>query len=173
MDLAIAILLVVVNIVLAASVFASLPGHWAMLAIALGLEFWRGEFSWWVLGGVLIVCLLAEVLEFLAGAAGAKVGGGSRSAVWGATLGGIVGAVLGTFFLPIPLLGTVVGAAVGAAVAAVAVEAGVAEKEKRSPGKLAKLGAATLFSRAAALVIKGVLALLIAVALSLDAFIGL
>ena len=170
MDLAIATVLVVVNLVLAVSVFVSLPGHWAMLAIALGLHLWRGEFSWWVLGGVLLVCVLAEVLEFLAGAAGAKVGGGSRSAVWGATLGGVVGAVLGTLFLPIPLLGTVVGAAVGAAVAAVAVEAGVAEK--RSPVKLAKLGAATLFSRAAALIIKGVLALLIALALSLDAFIG-
>lgn len=170
MDLGIAITFTLLNVVLAAVVFVGLPGHWMMLAIALGLELWRGEFSWWVLGGALLVCVLAEVLEFLAGAAGAKIGGGSKGAMWAAVFGGLAGGVLGTFFVPVPLLGTVIGAAVGAAVAAVVVEAGTIEK--RTVGGLTKLGAATLVSRAAALALKGFLAVFVALALSLDAFIG-
>ena len=57
--------------------------------------------------------LLAEVLEFLMGAAGARRAGGSKRGAAMAIVGGIVGAVLGTA-LPVPVLGTLAGACAGA-----------------------------------------------------------
>jgi uncharacterized protein YqgC (DUF456 family) len=52
----------------------------------------------------------------VAGVAGAKAGGGSRRAAWGALIGGFVGALAGTPLLP--LIGTLIGAVLGTFVGA-------------------------------------------------------
>ena len=167
----VAILLTVVNVLMALVTFVGLPGHWVMLLAAIAVQFWREPFSWWTLGAGLFVAVMAEVAEFLAGAAGAKMAGSSKRAAWAAVAGGLVGAIVGTFGLAfIPLLGTVIGAAVGAALAAVAFELTLIDR--RRFGHLSRLCLATAVSRFAALLIKGVLASFIALMLTVDAFVG-
>jgi len=105
-----------------------LPGTWALLAVALLVELVDGlylstepptTFSWWLLGVCVGLAALAELLELLAGAAGAKRGGSSRRGVVGSVIGGVVGAIVGAPFglvigsLAGALLGTFAGAILG------------------------------------------------------------
>ncbi len=104
-------------------VIAQLPGSWVMIVLAtlihLADDAWflpaetdpsRG---WWAIGIAVAVALLGELIEFGAGAMGAKVGGGSKRSAWGAIIGGLVGAIALTPIIPIPILWTLVGALVG------------------------------------------------------------
>lgn len=109
-------------------VLLSLPGTWIMLALALIIElsdglYLSGEspttFGWWVLLMCLAVAGFGELLEFAAGALGAKTGGGTQRGMIGAIVGGIIGAILLTPIVPIPVVGTLVGALVGTFVGAV------------------------------------------------------
>jgi hypothetical protein len=111
-----ATLLTVLNLALWASILFGLPGIWLMV-LAAGLVEWAqpGEYMFsqvtlYVSAGL---ALLAEILEFLMGAAGARQAGGSRRGAALAIVGGIVGALLGTA-LPVPVLGTLIGACAGA-----------------------------------------------------------
>ena len=109
------------------SVVVSLPGTWMLLALAVLIELLDGlylagdqvTFGWPVLAVCLALGLVGELLEFVAGALGAKAGGGTKRGMAGAILGGFVGGVAFTFLLPIPLVGTLVGALVGTFVGAV------------------------------------------------------
>src|SRR5687767_11814074 len=78
-----------------------LPGMWIMIAAAFGYAWLTGfqYMGWWTLGIVVGLGVIAEILEFIAGGAGAKKAGGSRRAAWGALIGGL----LGGFFLTLPL----------------------------------------------------------------------
>jgi hypothetical protein len=98
-----------------------LPGIWIMLGLSFVLEFadqlylpagQTQTFSWKVLIACVVLALLGEVLEFFAGALGAKKAGSSKRGMIGAVIGGLVGAVLGTG-IPIPVFGTLVGAVLG------------------------------------------------------------
>ena len=63
--------------------------------------------SWWTLGVLIALCIAAHVVDFVAGAVGARRFGASK---WGA-FGGFAGAIVGLFFFPVGLfLGPVVGA---------------------------------------------------------------
>ena len=64
--------------------------------------------GWWTLGALTALCILAHIVDFTAGALGAKRFGASK---WGA-FGGIIGGLVGTlFFFPVGLfLGPVAGA---------------------------------------------------------------
>ena len=63
--------------------------------------------GWWTLGVLTALCILAHVVDFTAGAMGARKFGASK---WGA-FGGFVGAIVGLFFFPVGLfLGPVLGA---------------------------------------------------------------
>lgn len=64
--------------------------------------------GWWTLGVLTGLCILAHIVDFTAGAMGARKFGASK---WGAA-GGIIGGIIGTiFFFPFGiLLGPVVGA---------------------------------------------------------------
>lgn len=108
--------LVLANLVFWALVLFGLPGIWLMV-LASALVDWLQPGEALFGRDVLLVCaglaLLAEVLEFLMGAAGARQAGGSRRGAALAIVGSIVGAVLGTA-LPVPVLGTLVGACAGA-----------------------------------------------------------
>jgi uncharacterized protein YqgC (DUF456 family) len=105
-------------------VVIQLPGAWILLGIA-GLIEWldhlylpegdQQTFGWWVLGTCLMLLTIGEIIEFLAGVAGAKKGGSSRRGMWGAIIGGIAGAfVFMPLFSIIPVLGTLFGAFFGA-----------------------------------------------------------
>lgn len=110
------------------SVVISLPGTWVMLGLAVLIELIDGlyltaaepvTFGWKVLAVCFGIALFGELLEFIAGALGAKAGGGTRRGMVGAIVGGFVGGIAFTFMLPIPLVGTLVGALVGTFVGAV------------------------------------------------------
>ena len=103
-------------------VIAQLPGTWLMLVLGLGVQLvdvmWIHDTGtapgWWGLGVGAALAVIGEVLEGLAGVAGAKAGGGSGRALWVASIGGVLGAIVLTPVIPIPVLGTFVGAIVGA-----------------------------------------------------------
>ena len=94
-----------------------LPGLWLIVISYIGyalLTGW-GEFAGWP--SIIIVVLLAlgaELVEFLAGAAGSHAAGGRKRGMAGAIAGGIVGGIVGTAVIPIPIVGTVIGACAGA-----------------------------------------------------------
>ena len=93
------------------AVFPILPDSLLILAGAFLQHFTvhsRHTVGWWTLGALTVLCILAHVVDFTAGALGAKRFGASK---WGA-FGGIIGGVVGTlFFFPVGLfLGPVAGA---------------------------------------------------------------
>jgi uncharacterized protein YqgC (DUF456 family) len=101
-----------------------LPGTWILLCIAVLIEWLdryylpegdRQTFGWWILGACLGLLIIGEIIEFAAGAVGARKGGSSRRGMWGALIGGIAGAfVFMPLFSVVPVLGTLFGAFFGA-----------------------------------------------------------
>jgi uncharacterized protein YqgC (DUF456 family) len=90
-----------------------LPGLWVMVAAALAYA-WYTSFQFvglWTLLILTVIAGVAELIEFLAGSAGAKKAGGSRRAAWGALIGGLLGAILLT--IPVPIIGTTIGLCIG------------------------------------------------------------
>lgn len=143
----------------------TLPGIWTMLLIALICKAWQpGLLSWWVLGIGAGLAVLGEVLEFVGSAAGAKSTGGSRAGAVGSVIGGILGAILGTPVFPI--VGTIVGAVVGAGLGAGIAERGVSD---RTWGEAWKSGQGAAVGRLASVLIKGVLSVIVALMLCVDA----
>jgi uncharacterized protein YqgC (DUF456 family) len=65
------------------------------------------------LGVAARLAVLAEMLEFILGAAGSRRAGGSTRAAALAIVGSLVGGIVGTA-LPLPMLGTLIGACLGA-----------------------------------------------------------
>jgi uncharacterized protein YqgC (DUF456 family) len=111
-----AILLVLVVIALWALNLIGLPGNWLALAAAAGYALLippdrSTDIDGWTLAALLVLALIGELLEFLAGALGATQAGGSRRGAALALLGSIAGGVIGLFVgFPLPLIGPVVGA---------------------------------------------------------------
>jgi uncharacterized protein YqgC (DUF456 family) len=97
---------------LAGTVIPALPGVPLVFA-GLFLGAWINHFEtigWFTVGVLAMLALAAWVVDFVAGALGAKYLGASSRAFWGATLG----AVLGIFFgLPGIVLGPFIGAMLG------------------------------------------------------------
>jgi hypothetical protein len=118
----IGIVFVLLAAVLAATALLGLPGTWLVIALAAGIDLaellWRdggdATFGVWSIAIAIGIAAVAEVVEFAAGAAGAKAGGATRRGTVGALVGGFVGGLLGTFLIPVPLIGTLIGAALGA-----------------------------------------------------------
>lgn len=127
----VAMLFAAVGALCVASIIFSIPGGWIMLGVALLIE-WLDQlylpagnqqtFNWWLLGMCAGLLGLGELLEFVAGAAGAKGGGGSKRGMVGALIGGILGAIFFTVFIPIPVVGSLIGAVIGTFIGAVAGE---------------------------------------------------
>lgn len=103
------------------AVALGLPGTWIMLACACIIE-WvdryylplddRQTFGWWLLFLCLGLAIFGEVLEFLAGAIGAKKAGSSRRGTIGALIGGLLGAIAG-IWIPVPIVGSLIGSFIG------------------------------------------------------------
>jgi uncharacterized protein YqgC (DUF456 family) len=96
----------------------SLPGNWINVAATalyalLMPSAGRLGVGWFVVVVIVGLAMLGEVIEFAAGAAGAKKAGGSRRSAWLALAGGVAGALIGVFagvVIPIPIIGSMIGA---------------------------------------------------------------
>lgn len=92
------------------SVIPIIPGHLIILVAAIAHRLMMGPDSgirWWSFLVLALLLIISQLLEFLSGAAGAKVFGGSK---WGA-LGALLGGIVGIFFFPFGLvLGPLFGA---------------------------------------------------------------
>ena len=100
-----------------------LPGLWLMVVSYVGYGLatgWDVYIGWPSVVVVVLLALGAELVEFLAGAAGSAAAGGRKRGMAGAIVGGIIGGIVGTPILPI--IGTIVGACAGAFVGAAALE---------------------------------------------------
>ncbi len=111
-----AVVLTLVNLLCWVGILFGLPGTWLMVLFPVLLKWWQpGQLmvSWTVLGVAAGLAVLAEVLEFVLGAAGSRrTGGTTRGAVL-AIVGSIVGGIMGTA-IPVPLVGSLLGACLGA-----------------------------------------------------------
>jgi uncharacterized protein YqgC (DUF456 family) len=122
---------------------AGLPGTWLILLFAVFLRAVEAflplgaepVFGWPTFAILTALAILAELVEFLAAAAGAKTGGASKRGMTGAVVGGLLGALVGTFVILIPVVGSVLGAAAGSAIGAIVGELSVGGKELRSTMK--------------------------------------
>jgi uncharacterized protein len=135
-----------------------LPGIWLMIAATAGYAWLLWDFGYvsgQTLIALLVIGIIAEIVEFIAGAAGAKSAGGSRRAAVGAILGGLIGGLF-LSVIPVPVVSTIVGACLGAFIGATLAEysvahrhgaslrVGVAAAKGRLWGILSKLGFAVI-----------------------------
>lgn len=100
----------------------TLPGLWVMV-LGTGAYAWLTDFSYagtWTLIVMVVLGLIAELIEFVAGGAGAKGAGGT---IWG-FVGALVGSLIGgiAFGGVIPVIGVIFGVCIGAAIGAFTVE---------------------------------------------------
>jgi uncharacterized protein YqgC (DUF456 family) len=132
-------------------VVLGLPGTWVLLALAIGFELvdslWlpgaaAASFGWRLIAGCAALGLIGEGIEAVAGAAGTRLGGGTRRGMVGAFIGGIAGAILLTPLFPIPVIGTLLGAMLGAFLGAFVGEATGPEARSRQHNLRAAFGAA-------------------------------
>jgi uncharacterized protein YqgC (DUF456 family) len=130
----------------------ALPGNWIVVGLAalfawlLPVQAEQGM-SWTTVVVLLGLAVLGEVIEFVAGAAGAAKQGASRRAIAlsivGAVMGSLVGLGIGT---SIPIIGSLVMAVLGGAAGAFAgayvgeVWKGRAEQERMAAGRGAFFG---------------------------------
>lgn len=97
---------------IAGTVLPALPGT-LLIFLAVLLGAWIGDFQQVTVTTVVIagvICVLAQVLDYVAGMLGAKRAGASREAVIGAMIGtvvGLFGGLVGLLFFPL------IGAAIG------------------------------------------------------------
>ena len=147
------ILLLLANIACWIATFFTLPGNWGIVVLAALFAFFLPEqenglgVSWPAVGGLAVLAAVGELLEFVAGAAGAAKQGASRRSMVlslvGATVGSIGGAIIG---VPIPVVGPIVAALGGGAAGAFAgaylgeTWKGRADHEKLSISKAALVG---------------------------------
>jgi len=119
-----AVLLMLVNAFAWMTTFITLPGNWILLLITALYAYFlpAGYFprvSWTVVIVVAVLALVGELVEFLAGAAGAAKQGGSRWGVFLSLVGAFAGSLTGAILLSfIPILGTMIGALLGGALGA-------------------------------------------------------
>jgi uncharacterized protein YqgC (DUF456 family) len=150
-----------------------LPGNWLMAAIA-AVYAWLGPaqghlaIGWKTAVALVVLALLGEVVELLAGAVGvARAGGSKRGAAMalvGSILGGLVGVVVG---VPIPLIGSLVAALLFAGLGAMIGAAWGEIWAGQAPGKTWRIAQRAFWGRLAGTLGKVILgALMIAVVLA-------
>ncbi len=97
---------------LAGTIIPALPGV-PLVFLGLFIGAWIDDFAvvgWATIGILAVLAFIAWVVDFVAGAAGARYLGASSRAFWGATVGAIVGIFFGFAGMLIgPFLGAVIG----------------------------------------------------------------
>ncbi len=119
------VILILLNACWLAMVLFTLPGNWLMVIGTYLFAWWQwdnGIFGWPLLVTITILALIAEIIEFFAGAGGAKKAGAGWWGALAAIGGAIFGALAGTVIIPVPLFGTMLGACFGAGLATWIVE---------------------------------------------------
>jgi uncharacterized protein YqgC (DUF456 family) len=102
-----------------------LPGLWLLVAAVAGYAWVTGfnvYVGWASLLTLVGLGIVAEIIEFAAGGAGAKAAGGTKRAMLGGIVGALIGGVVLSFFVPIPIVGTIFGACLGAFIGAALIE---------------------------------------------------
>lgn len=113
MDILIVIAYLLMFVGLVGIVMPFLPGTPLILAGAIVYAF-ATDFAvidGWVIAILALICVAAELLEYVAGAIGAKKYGASTAGVYGAIIGGIVG--IFTMGIVGILIGPIIGAIAG------------------------------------------------------------
>ncbi len=149
-----AIGLTILNVFLLLTNLVGLPGNWLMVAgaaVLTWLQWGHAPFGMWTLVATALLALIGEIVEFIAGYAGARRAGTSKGAANLAILGGLIGGFAGVT-IPIPFIGPLLGACLGAAAGAIigetrrgtafhpALKSGAAAGAGRFVGTVAKLG---------------------------------
>ncbi len=114
------LILVLLNTCWLMLVLFMLPGNWLMVIGTCLLAWWKwdtGVFGWPVLITVTVLALIGELIEFFAGAGGAKKAGSGWLGALSAVGGAVLGALIGTPLIPVPVVGTILGACFGAGLA--------------------------------------------------------
>ena len=99
-----------------------MPGNWLMVIGTCLFAWWKWDleprpFNWPVLLVIVVLALLGELIEFFAGAGGAKKAGSGWLGALAAIGGAVLGAIIATPLIPIPIIGTIIGACFGAGLA--------------------------------------------------------
>ncbi len=97
---------------LAGTIVPALPGV-PMVFAGLLVAAWIDNFEtvgWTTIGVLAVLAVVAWIVDFLAGAAGARYLGASSRAFWGATIGAVAGIFFGLIGM---LLGPFIGAVLG------------------------------------------------------------
>ena len=97
---------------LAGTVVPALPGV-PLVFLGLFIGAWIGDFEtigWVTIGVLAVLTLIAWIVDFVAGAAGARYLGASSRAFWGASIGAVAGIFFGVVGM---LLGPFIGAVLG------------------------------------------------------------
>ena len=93
-----------------------LPGNWGLALLAVALAYLVNDsvhidIHSPTVAAIVLLAIVGEVAEFVAGAAGVKQLGGSRRGSALAILGSVVGAVAGVFIgVPVPIVGSLIAA---------------------------------------------------------------
>ena len=163
------ILLIIVNSFWLGLVFFSLPGNWLMIITTILFALWQKNiFSIYTIIAATVLAFVGEILEFAAGAGGAKATGGGKKAMTAAIVGAIIGAVAGTMIIPVPIFGTLLGSAIGAAAAVLIVERKGGKELKES----LKIAAGAGLGRFAGLGAKFIVGIVIWLIFTIAAFVG-
>lgn len=115
MDLLLLVILVLIAVCGIVLAVFQLPGTWLILAGAAGYDWYHGweRIGWEWLVALLVLAVVVEGIDFLAGLVAAKRAGASRRAAVGALIGGFLGMIVLTIPIPIPGVGTVIGGLLG------------------------------------------------------------
>jgi uncharacterized protein YqgC (DUF456 family) len=148
-----ALILVVASILAWLLNLVTLPGNWvivggaALFAWLLPVEAGRGV-TWNTVIVLFVLAVIGEIIEFVAGAAGAAKQGASRRAIALSMVGAIVGSIVGlSIGIPIPVVGSLLMALFGGAAGAFAgAYLGEAWKGRDEPARTAA-GRGAFFGR--------------------------
>ena len=94
----------------------TLPGNWLAVALiavyaGFGPDVGAAAVGWKTAAAAVVIALAGEVIEFVAGAAGARRAGASRRSTVMAIVGSMVGAVVGAVVgIPVPVVGSILAA---------------------------------------------------------------
>jgi len=143
-----AVLLCVTGVVLSC---LSISGTWFVAAAAALAVVLRGDAfpGWGTVIVFVVLSVLVEAGEALAGAWGVSRRGGSKLAALAAVVGGIAGLFLGSV-IPIPVVGSLVGMMIGGFALAFAVEAARLKKVEHA----ASIAWGTVLARLAVVLLK-------------------
>jgi uncharacterized protein YqgC (DUF456 family) len=109
-----------------------MPGLWVMVVSSFAYA-WLTDWRYLATPGLITIvalALLGELIEFLAGASGAKTAGGSKRAMAGGIIGGITGGIVLT--IPLLFVGTILGVCIGSFVGATLAQMTVARDVEHS-----------------------------------------